>query len=213
MQTNWVSPLADVLRQIDASFYPAVLSAAPTRRSNADHHYNRANPRNPNDTQGIADMPTIDNQSPAEIFLESAVAHLEELKSFLLENVQLALNGPSCSRKVVEKTIMVDIFNPDRTVICELPLHVVIDPPAIASEIFAASLSKQLSVKPFQVLQGLLIQPRVILSIGRRVVGQLYSSRDGQSLELEVKERPDAQRMGNDVLAFGALNFNVHVVP
>lgn len=153
-----------------------------------------------------------DNLTPAARFLESAVTHLEELKSFLLENIQLALNGPRRSREIAEKTIMVDIFNPDRTVICELPLHIVIDPPAMAAEIFAASLSKELTVKPFQVLQGLLIQPRVILSIGRRVVGQLYSSRDGQSLELEVKERPDAQRMGNDVLAFGALNFNVHVV-
>mgnify|MGYP001045739863 CR=1 FL=1 len=159
-------------------------------------------------------MPFIesdDNPTPAALFLESAVPHLEDLASFLLDNIQRALNGNSASEAIVQQTIPVDVYNPDLTIAYELPLHVVIDPPALASEIFRVSRSNKMSVRPFQVLEGFVIQPRIILSIGHRVVGQLYSSRDGQSLKLEIKERPDAQDMGNDVLAFGPLKFNVHM--
>ena len=78
------------------------------------------------------------------------------------------------------------------------------------SEILNASLRKKLRLKGFHVVDGHFTQPRLILLLDRRVVGQLYCSRGGDSLQLEIKARPDARDMGNAVLALGPLKFNVH---
>lgn len=92
----------------------------------------------------------------------------------------------------------------------ELPLHVIIDPLALVKTITKASRSDKLQLEGFQVVDGFFTQPRLVLLIRRRVVGQLFCSQDGLSLHLEIRERPDAQDMGNAVLALGRLSFSTH---
>jgi hypothetical protein len=86
----------------------------------------------------------------------------------------------------------------------------VIDLLALVSKIMKAWRRDKLRLEGFQVVEGFFTQPRLVLLIRRRVVGQLFCSRDGQSLQLEIRERPDARDMGNAVLALGRLSFNVH---
>ncbi|MCK1597950.1 hypothetical protein [Bradyrhizobium sp. 164] len=158
-------------------------------------------------------MSTIDTDNdfiPAAVFMESAAMDLQATTSFLVDNADVASKLGVMSGGAVRYTVTVDVSNPDLTAAFTLPLHMVIDPPALASKIVRASRRGKLRLEGFQVVDGFFTQPRLVLLIRRRVVGQLYCSRDGQSLELEIRERPDARDMGNAVLALGCLSFNVH---
>lgn len=159
-------------------------------------------------------MSTIDNdqdRSPAALFMESASVELKKAKNFILENLEHSLKlGGAVAKAPFEHTIDVDVCNPDHSVAFRLPLHIAIDKAALMSEILNASLRSKLRLKGFHVVDGDFTQPRLVLLLGRRVVGQLYCSHDGESLCLEIKARPDARDMGNAVLALGPLKFNVH---
>jgi len=146
----------------------------------------------------------------AVAFMESAAMNLKATTSLLLESVEKTSRLFGTPESPVEHTIMVDALNPDLSIAFRLPLHVVIYQPALVSKIENALLRNKLRLKEFQVVAGFFMQPRLVLLIGRRVVGQLFSSRDGQSLQIEIEERPDARDMGNAVLALGRLEFNVH---
>jgi hypothetical protein len=148
--------------------------------------------------------------STGAAFLESAAMDLKATTSFLLEALKQTSRLRETSKSSLEYTIPVDVFNPDRSVAFRVPLHVVIDPPALVSEMMKASLRNRLRLKGFHVVAGYFTQPRLVLLISRRVVGQLFCSRDGESLHLEIRKRPDARDMGNGVMALGRLEFNVH---
>ena len=158
-------------------------------------------------------MPTIDNDqdmSPVALFMDSASMDLKKAKNFILENLEHSLKLGGAAKVPFEHTVDVDVYNPDHAIAFRLPLHIAIDKVALMSEILNASLRNKLSLKGFQVVEGDFTQPRLVLFLGHRVVGQLYCSRDGNSLHLEIKARPDARNMGNAVLALGPLKFNVH---
>lgn len=158
-------------------------------------------------------MSTTDNDKdiiPAVVFMESAAMDLKATTSFLLNNADIASKLGMMSGGAVQYTVTVDVLNPDLTVAFKLPLHMVIDPPELVSKIVKASRRGKLRLEGFHNVDGFFTQPRLVLMIRRCVVGQLYCSRDGQSLELEFRERPDARDMGNAVLALGRLPFNVH---
>jgi hypothetical protein len=148
--------------------------------------------------------------SSGAAFMESAAMDLGATTSFLLKALERTSKLHETSKSSLEYTIPVDVFNPDHSVAFRVPLHVVIDPPALVSEMMKASLRNRLRLKGFQVVVGYFTQPRLVLLIGRRVAGQLFCSRDGDGLHLEIKKRPDARDMGNAVLALGRLEFNVH---
>lgn len=151
-----------------------------------------------------------DDFAPAAAFMESAAMDLKATMSFLVDSANTASKLGVMSTGAVQHTVTVDVFNPDLTAAFKLPLHTVIDPPDLASKIVKASCRGKLRLEGFQVVEGFFTQPRLVLLIRRRVVGQLYCSRDGQSLQLEFRERTDARDMGNAVLALGRLSFNVH---
>ena len=158
-------------------------------------------------------MSTIDSNddfTPGAAFMESAAMDLKATTRFLVDSAYVASNVGVMSEGAVQYTLTVNVFNPDLTAAFKLPLHTVIDPPALASKIVKASRRGKLRLEGFQVVDGLFTQPRLVLLIRRRVVGQLYCSRDGQSLQLEFRERTDARDMGNAVLALGRLPFNAH---
>ena len=148
--------------------------------------------------------------SAGAAFMESAAMDRKATTSFLLETLEQTSNLCKTSKRPLEYTVNVDVFNPDLSMAFPLPLNVVIDPPDLVPEIMNASNRSRLRLKGFQVVAGLFTQPRLVLFISRRVVGQLFCSRDGESLHLEIKKRPDARDMGNGVLALGRLEFNVH---
>lgn len=158
-------------------------------------------------------MPMInsnDDFAPAAAFMESAATDLRATMSFLVDSANSASKHGVMSRGALQHTVTVDVFNPDLTAAFKLPLHVIIDPPALVSKIAKASRRGKLRLEGFQVVEGFFTQPRLVLLIHRRVVGQLYCARDGRSLQLEFRERTDARDMGNAVLALGHLSFNVH---
>ena len=151
-----------------------------------------------------------DDFAPAAAFMESAAVDLDATMSFLVDTADIASQLGVMSSGAVQHTELVDVLRPDLTAAFKLPLHTVIDPPGLASKIVKASRRGKLRLEGFQVVEGFFTQPRLVLLIHRRVVGQLYCSRDGQSLQLEFRERKDARDMGNAVLALGRLSFNVH---
>ncbi|MBR0886175.1 hypothetical protein ACVIWV_006956 [Bradyrhizobium diazoefficiens] len=151
-----------------------------------------------------------DDFAPAAAFMESAAMDLDATMSFLVDTADIASQLRVMSTGAVQHTELVDVLRPDLTAAFKLPLHTVIDPPGLASKIVKASRRGKLRLEGFQVVEGFFTQPRLVLLIHRRVVGQLYCSRDGQSLQLEFRERTDARDMGNAVLALGRLSFNVH---
>jgi hypothetical protein len=156
-------------------------------------------------------MINLNNDStPGAAFMESAAMDLKATTRFLVDSADIAWKLGVMSGGAVQYTVTVDVFNPDLTAAFKLPLRTVIDPPALASKIVKASRRGKLRLEGFQVVDGFFTQPRLVLLIRRRVVGQLYCSHDGRSLQLELRERPDAQDMGNAVLALGRLSFNVH---
>ncbi|GAA3846360.1 hypothetical protein AFIC_000457 [[Pseudomonas] carboxydohydrogena] len=148
--------------------------------------------------------------SPAVLFMESASVELKKAKNFILENLELSLKLGGAGKIHLEHTVDIDVCNPDHSIAFKLPLHIAIDKAALMSEILSASLRNRLRLKGFHVVEGEFTQPRLVLLLGRRVVGQLYCSHDGESLRLEIKARPDARDMGNAVLALGPLKFNVY---
>lgn len=159
-------------------------------------------------------MPTIDNDqdiSPAALFMDSASMDLKKAKNFILENLEHSSKLGGAAEVPFEHTVDVDVdvYNPDHTIAFSLPLHIATDKAALLSEILNAS-PRKLRLKGFQVVEGYFTQPRLVLFLGRCVVGQLYCSRSGDGLELEIKARLDARDMGNAVLALGPLKFNVH---
>lgn len=157
-------------------------------------------------------MSTIDSNddfTPGAAFMESAAMDIKATTRFLVDSADIASKLGVMSGGAVRYTVAVDVFNPDLTAAFKLPLHMVIDPPALASKIVKASRRGKLQLEGFQVVDGFFTQPRLVLLIRRRVVGQLYCSRDGQSIRLEFRERRDARDMGNAVLALGRLSFNV----
>ena len=143
-------------------------------------------------------------------FMESAAMDLKATTSFLLETLEKTAKLRETSKRPVEYTINVNVFNPDLSMAFPLPLNLVIDPPDLVSAMMKASFRNRLRLKGFQVFAGAISQPRLVLLISRRVVGQLFCSRDGESLHLEIKKRPDARDMGNGVLTLGRLEVNVH---
>lgn len=151
-----------------------------------------------------------DHFIPGAAFMESAAMDLNATMSFLVDTADTASQLRVMSSGAVQHTELVDVLSPDLTAAFKLPLHTVIDPPALASKIVKASRRGKLRLEGFQVVDGFFTQPRLVLLIHRRVVGQLYCSRDGRSLQLEFRERTDARDMGNAVLALGHLPFNVH---
>jgi hypothetical protein len=158
-------------------------------------------------------MPTIKTHgdfTPAAAFMESAAMNLNATMNFLLESIDKASALGATSDGVAQYTVTVNVLNPDHSAAFGLPLHTVLNPLALVSTIMKASRRGKLRLEGFQVVEGFFTQPRLVLLIRRRVVGQLYCSRDGQSLQLEIRERPDARDMGNAVLALGRLSFNVH---
>jgi hypothetical protein len=165
-------------------------------------------------------MPTIDTDqglspvelglSPAALFMEVASTELNPVKNIILGAIERSFKFGKAAKGPFEHTIDVDVCNPDGSIAFRLPLHIAIDKAALASEVLNASLRNKLRFEGFQVVEGYFTQPRLVLLRGRRVVGQLYCSRDGESLHLEIKARPEARDMGNAVLALGPLKFNVH---
>jgi hypothetical protein len=151
-----------------------------------------------------------DDLTPGAAFMESAAMDLKATMSFVVDSAGIASKLGVISGGAVQHTVMVNVFNPDLTAAFELPLHMAVDSPALASKIVKASRRGKLRLEGFQVVDGFFLQPRLVLLIHSRVVGQLYCSRDGQSLQLEFRERTDARDMGNAVLALGRLPFNVH---
>jgi hypothetical protein len=158
-------------------------------------------------------MPTTnanENLSTGAVFMDSAAMNLNATTSFLLASLEQTSKLGGTPEGPMQQTIMVDVFNPDCSMALRLPLHIVIDPPALVLALLKASRRNKLRLKGFHVVAGSFTQPRLVLLISRRVVGQLFCSRDGESLHLEIKKRPDARDMGNGVLALGRLEFNVH---
>jgi hypothetical protein len=142
--------------------------------------------------------------------MDSASMDLKKAKNFILENLEHSLSLGGTAEASFEHTVDIDICNPDHSFAFRLPLHIAVDKAALMSEILNASLRNKLRLKGFHVVEGHFTQPRLVLLLGRRVVGQLYCSRNGDSLQLEIKARPDARDMGNAVLALGPLKYNVH---
>jgi hypothetical protein len=158
-------------------------------------------------------MTTIDddeNLSPGAQFMQSAGTNLGWTRDFISELIEQPVRLGGAAERRGEHKIDIDLRNADGAVAFRLPVHIRIDEPTLASKILDASLRKTLRVKGFHVVAGYFTQPRLVLLLKGRVVGQLFCSRDGQTLELEIKERPDARDMGNAVLALGRLEFNVH---
>lgn len=158
-------------------------------------------------------MPTIDtdqSQSPAALFMENAGMDLNRVKNVIQEAIERSLKAGKSAKGRYEHTINVDVCNPDNSIAFKLSLHIAVDKAAVASEILHASLRNKLRFEGFHVVEGYFTQPRLVLLVGRRVVGQLYCSRDGESLQLDIKARSDARDMGSAVLALGPLKYNVH---
>lgn len=80
---------------------------------------------------------------------------------------------------------------------------------SLAAEIIAAT-NDRLSVQPRFVVSGMLLQARIIVFLNGRIVGQLYSSRDGKKLKLDVEELSNARDLGNGVVALEKIGFSVH---
>ena len=81
-------------------------------------------------------MSTIDSNddfAPGAAFMESAAMDLEATMSFLVDTADTASKLGVMSMRAVQHTVTVDVFNPDLTAAFKLPLHTVIDPPALAS--------------------------------------------------------------------------------
>ena len=79
----------------------------------------------------------------------------------------------------------------------------------LVAEIVAAA-AHGLLVEPRHVVSRTLLQTRIVVFLGSRIVGQLFCSRDGRKLQLDVRELPKASDLGNGVVALEQIPFNVH---
>lgn len=60
-----------------------------------------------------------------------------------------------------QQKITVDVLSPGHSMAFRLPLHIVIDPPALVSEILKASRRNKLRLKGFHVVAGFFTQPQL----------------------------------------------------
>lgn len=79
----------------------------------------------------------------------------------------------------------------------------------LVAEIVAAA-DHGLRVEPRYVVSPTLLQARIMVFIDSRIVGQLFCSRDGRRLRLDVRELPKAADIGNGVVVIEKVPFNVH---
>lgn len=148
--------------------------------------------------------------APAAQFMQSASRNFVATKSFILRGLEQTLKLGGVSENPVKHALNVNVRYPDDSMAFHLLINIVIDKAPLVSEILSASLPHKLSLKGFHVLSGDFSQPRLVLLLDNRVVGQLFCSSDGESLRLEIEERPDARDMGNAVLALGRLKVSAH---
>jgi hypothetical protein len=153
---------------------------------------------------------TIDfdeNLSPGAQVMQSAAMELIATKYFIVGWLEQALTERGTQARHFDYDMRV--HHPDNTEAFSLPIHMTIDNVALASTMIRAA-DTDLRIQTYTVVSNLLAQPRIVLQLDSRVVGQFYCSRDGQAVILEIKELPNARDLGNGVLALGKLKFDVH---
>lgn len=158
----------------------------------------------------MAPIARKDDFCPAPLFMQSASRTLAATQDFMLDGLERTLRVKSETVRPLDNTIVIDVRYRDASDAFKLPIHISVDNSALGRQILHASLSDKLRLKPYHIVENTLTQARLVLLLDGRVVGQLYCLDGGKSLQLEIKERPDARDMGNAVLALGRLPFNVH---
>lgn len=149
----------------------------------------------------------VSDSGPAALFMKAAALAPEFAMNFVLRSVLHVLDLSGTTTAGLEGVIDIAMTSPESEMVSYARLHVDIAVPALASEMVAAD---DLRVEPRYVISNKLMQARIVAFIGHRVVAQLFSSRDGQTLRLEVEELRGARDLGNGVVAIENLNASVH---
>jgi hypothetical protein len=150
-----------------------------------------------------------ENLSLGAQVMQSAAMELTATKDSIVNWLEQALTGRGTLAQRFDYNADMRVQHPDNTEAFTLPIHIKIDNVALASTIVRAA-DGDLRIQTYTVVSNLLAQPRIVLQLQSRVVGQLHCSRDGQAVILDIKELPGARDLGNGVLALDKLKFNVH---
>jgi hypothetical protein len=145
---------------------------------------------------------------PAALFMQSVASAPKVATEFVLRCLQNVLEVDGAKKGAFSGTMDV-VATSYSGKLLNLKLRCNITFPALVTEMVAAG-THGLRVEPRCVVSNQLIQARLVAFIGQRVVAQLFSSRDGKTLKLEVEELPGARDLGNGVVAVERLNFSVH---
>jgi hypothetical protein len=148
---------------------------------------------------------------PAVTFFESMVRTSGWLKPFVVDCLNLALAQSKNPNAPLKGWIGVNVRSAENQPVSHVILDISVAPPRLASEIVLAAEDGRLRVEPRQVASIYFLQPRIVLFIDDRIVGQLFPSLSGKHLEFVVAELSEACDLGNGVVALEELNYEVHV--
>lgn len=140
------------------------------------------------------------NGSPAE-FLERAAIEPARLGALAMSclNAIEAGKGPLTTKAHFH----VNVIDPaDKERSGWLGLIITTPTPALVAEIVAAAAGGKVRAERREVLvRGDFLQTRIVLFVGKRVVGQLFAGADKQSLQLDIAEPSKIWDIGNGVLS------------
>lgn len=146
---------------------------------------------------------------PAAQFMQSVAMTPELAKRLIVDSAKRVLAGDHSPVGPMQGRISLDVNHPDGRNAFLLNLDVSIMTRALADEVILAA-SHSLRIEPRYVISSSLIQARIVGFIKDCVVAQLFSSRDGQNLKLEIEKLPNARDLGNGVVALEKVGINVH---
>lgn len=158
-------------------------------------------------------MAKIENSEtgPAAQFLQLAAEAPGEAKRLVLWALQGVVERAAAQAGAFEAGIEFIAHLPGDG--CRMKLKLLIDAVSteLVSEIVTAA-NDDLRVEPKFVVSPSRAQARFVIFIGTRIVGQMFSTRDGRRLRLDVEELPNAKDLGNDVVALEEVPFTITVL-
>ena len=146
---------------------------------------------------------------PAAQFMQFAAEAQNEAQALFLGALQHILERAGTRTGAFDACTNIQIRLLDDGPLLNLELLTSAANTTLVAEIVAAA-DHGLRVEPRHVVSRTLLQARIVVFIGSRIVAQLFCTRDGRKLQLDVRELPKAADLGNGVVALEKIPFNVH---
>jgi hypothetical protein len=149
------------------------------------------------------------DSGPAAQFLQLAAEMPGEARQLVLWAIQNLIDRAETRTGAFDALITFNAHLPGDGCCIKLELLIEAASTMLVNDI-AIAADRDLRVEPRYVVSRALAQARFVVFIGERIVAQLFCTRDGRKLRLDVEELPNAKDLGNDVIALEELPFKVH---